>query len=714
MASTDKTTKYSHPVLLASDRHRQYLAMYDPSQAALQVRQYRQTYAAAIKQSERLEKQLEQQMKGGKRITQAQLFRLEQYQRLEQQLRVAGNKYARYSYVDAKAEWERGLEDGGRHALDLVKSYFPDDEDAQEAIGIGWNMVNTDLLEVAAGMFAEGEALQEKIEQFYSVQVADQALGRIATGLALGQNPNVVGRELQKTLGWGLQQSLTLARTAHLYAYREAQRANFVANNDVVGGWIWKSAADKRTCISCWAMHGTHHLNDEVLNDHHNGRCMMIPILAGPLGLNNPVVEPGETIFNRLSYEDQKDIMGAARHQLWITRKVKFSDMVGSHENEVWGPMRVPTPVYKLLGKDRPIPPGTLKQQLHNVAMGKQSVKPTQGGDQTLDYSTAHGASVREKLLKNKKVLKANADYEAASQRKDQAAAVYREKSDALWKSYDESKAVREKYSYESPQYQAILKRQEALRKEMFAASDEVDVAASLMKKAERKRQREGWKLIPTYDKKDQMGLEITYATSMNASYKNPNPTKATVKRMESARDWLRSRLKVRFDDDHQVANVRIEKNTTGRAFSYGGHQGAISVAKGEDMDVIVHEFTHNMEGTRGLEYARKRQRFYNNRTANYEIESFYDLEGYGPRDEWCIKDKFYSSYAGRLYTDPKNPSRLTEPIRAYANEGYPEVAKSNEVITMGVQALYNDPLKFAQSDAEYFDFIVSWMGGEL
>jgi len=100
-------------------------------------------------------------------------------------------------------------------------------------------------------------------------------------------------------------------------------------------------------------MHGTVHSFDETLDDHHNGRCAMIPIvpLAESIGIKPPEIEPGETVFGRLSDEEQRARMGPGKWEAWKAGKFQFSDLSQSYEDKVYGTMRGEPSLKALLGE---------------------------------------------------------------------------------------------------------------------------------------------------------------------------------------------------------------------------------------------------------------------------------------------------------------------------------------------------------------------------
>ena len=62
-------------------------------------------------------------------------------------------------------------------------------------------------------------------------------------------------------------------------------------------------------------------------------------------------------------------------------------------------------------------------------------------------------------------------------------------------------------------------------------------------------------------------------------------------------------------------------------------------------------------------------------------------------RDEIARRDKFFDPYCGKEYR--KNGQRT-----------------ATEVLTMGVERLLDDPAEFAKQDRDYFNFVVTTLGG--
>lgn len=98
----------------------------------------------------------------------------------------------------------------------------------------------------------------------------------------------------------------------------------------------------------------------------------------------------------------------------------------------------------------------------------------------------------------------------------------------------------------------------------------------------------------------------------------------------------------------------------------------------------IVHEIGHCIEFSDKM-YKRAANVFLDRRTAGEEAQQLRKLtkKNFDP-SEIAKPDKFRTPYIGKIYGD-----------------------KYTEVISMGIQYLYEDPLKFAEEDPDMFDFIV-------
>lgn len=182
----------------------------------------------------------------------------------------------------------------------------------------------------------------------YGEQEAARIASLIVSGVRLGENPRIIARWIVwGGMGVALTDAMRIVRTVQLYSYREATRANYIANSNVVRGWVWMSALiPGRTCMSCVAMHGTEHELSETLNDHHNGLCAMLPLVD-----KNPITQLGEAWFVSQSPAVQRQMMGPGKYEAWQSGKFAFSALTTIHSDEVYGDMRVEQTLQGLIGQ---------------------------------------------------------------------------------------------------------------------------------------------------------------------------------------------------------------------------------------------------------------------------------------------------------------------------------------------------------------------------
>lgn len=212
-----------------------------------------------------------------------------------------------------------------------------------------WNKLPAAAVENLMGFLSEGSPLAEMLKAGLGETLAAEAEAALVEGLALGYNPRKVANILRDRLGQGLSWSLRTSRTVNLYAYREANRASYVANSRIVKGWIWRAnvGGNPPPCPSCLAMDGTEHGLDERLNDHDNGRCWMEPITPSYKEMGFDVAEPkrpqrqsGREWFEAQPAGAQKKILGEARWRAWSDGEFDFSQLTTTHDHPIWGEVR--------------------------------------------------------------------------------------------------------------------------------------------------------------------------------------------------------------------------------------------------------------------------------------------------------------------------------------------------------------------------------------
>lgn len=196
-----------------------------------------------------------------------------------------------------------------------------------------------------------------------SAQAEAAMRGALIRGIAVGDNPRRAGLDMFNRIhghfDGGLTRSLLISRTEMLDAHRSSSLLHDKANTDILGGWEWLSALDRRTCPACWAKHGTTHRVDEPgPNGHQQCRCTRVPVTKswadlGFKGIDEPasLMPDAQDVFATLSREDQLAVMGRRRLELLDSGDIDWSDLAVKRTTKGWRDSFVPTPVGDLLAK---------------------------------------------------------------------------------------------------------------------------------------------------------------------------------------------------------------------------------------------------------------------------------------------------------------------------------------------------------------------------
>ncbi len=205
--------------------------------------------------------------------------------------------------------------------------------------------------------YVDSAAFQQRLRRYgstYAGEVSDTILSMAAQG----KDPRKIARAVRDLMrGQPLNDAQRMVRTVQLWGARRGQQSIFQKNADVVLGWLWSSARDKRTCFGCLAKHGSKHPITEVLNDHHLGRCAMVPLtpswadLGFEDGTDLTVVETGEAWFGTLPETEQRGMMGPARWTAWKDGAFTFDQLAQPYQNDVYGEMIGEASLVELVGE---------------------------------------------------------------------------------------------------------------------------------------------------------------------------------------------------------------------------------------------------------------------------------------------------------------------------------------------------------------------------
>ena len=154
-----------------------------------------------------------------------------------------------------------------------------------------------------------------------------------------------------------------------------------------------------------------------------------------------------------------------------------------------------------------------------------------------------------------------------------------------------------------------------------------------------------------------------------------------------------------------------------GRAFY---RNGKITLLDTDNASSMIHEFGHHLEDSnpnireRCIEFLRHRADASTGWAAKArELRTILPGGGYR-RGERAISDKFEDPYCGKVYLphSQKQPFPLEKKTPYGIRKGFD--VESTELLSMGLQKLYDDPVKFFEFEPEYYNFIVSLLSGAI
>lgn len=276
-------------------------------------------------------------------LSAAEVRNLNRYKSLIDDMSAELTKFGNYTETELSAQANAAIERAQKDARALVSATVNGDA----AIMAAFNRLPSNTIKQLLGFLQSDGPLFERLSKL-GPETAKRVAQMILENVALGKNPKAYAGAIRDALGIGLSDALRMTRTVQMYAYREAARANYAANSDIIDGWIWYAELDESTCLSCIAQHGTVHDLSETLNDHHNGRCAALPHIAA---FGNPVTEGGQAWFDALSEAEKKAMMGEAKYKAYQDGKFTFEQLSTAKEDAVYGQMRTEASLKELIGE---------------------------------------------------------------------------------------------------------------------------------------------------------------------------------------------------------------------------------------------------------------------------------------------------------------------------------------------------------------------------
>jgi hypothetical protein len=291
----------------------------------------------------------------GPNATWGQVERLSLYRALLRQIQDEIGKFSNIAENELNDGANAAIAAALRDAQRLVQAALPSLNAAE--IRAVWSTLNPDAVLTMLGFLGADSPLYINLSRL-GPDVAALVAEKLREGIILGYNPRKVAQLIVDATGQGLTWALRTARTANLYAYRLSTQAVYQANAGIVTGWVWwAELGSPRTCMSCVNMHGSVHSVDEVLNDHHQGRCAMLPTTRSYAELGFPgipekpqVYQTGAEWFAAQSAAMQQQLMGRSMWDAWKAGEFSFSDLSVPYQDDVYGEMLREASLKGLLG----------------------------------------------------------------------------------------------------------------------------------------------------------------------------------------------------------------------------------------------------------------------------------------------------------------------------------------------------------------------------
>ena len=177
------------------------------------------------------------------------------------------------------------------------------------------------------------------------------------------------------------------------------------------------------------------------------------------------------------------------------------------------------------------------------------------------------------------------------------------------------------------------------------------------------------------------------------SSYKDTSKVENTINK---AIPIFNKMISKELTDDISIANepTFVLSSDVGRAY-FTSQRNSININEDAPVSTLIHELGHYLEHNNPKVH-KLCVDFLKKRTAGETKKPLNDLlntKGYG-HEEVAKKDKFFNAYCGKIYE----------------NNNYPSIIDATEILSMGLETMADDPVSFAISDPEYFEFVYNIM----
>lgn len=319
---------------------------------------YGRVYADVLDSFEALNAAVRERLEAGDIVRDRDLIRMRRYQRLVRQVEELTGNYAAFAserITQAQAEAVRAaIRDAGELIRIAAETGLLQDVQLPPGVSLAdilptFSRVPEESLQFLVGTLGDGTPLREYFLAGTAnvpplpQSVVDQIRRNLAHGLTIGWNPVTTARLFREAMGVGLNRSLRIARTETLRSYREASRANYVANG--INEYEWLATLDVRTCLACIALDGQRFSTEQPMQNHVNCRCTMVPVLPFDIPRIRRAKYPerafftgtGEQWFESLTDAQKLALMGPGKFEIYRQGRATLQDFVDEQHTETFG-----------------------------------------------------------------------------------------------------------------------------------------------------------------------------------------------------------------------------------------------------------------------------------------------------------------------------------------------------------------------------------------
>jgi SPP1 gp7 family putative phage head morphogenesis protein len=222
-----------------------------------------------------------------------------------------------------------------------------------DALGLNIFKLPNATIQNLVGFTGDGAPLKELLDGL-GPQAGEIVGDALKVGVAQGWTPSRIAAHARRQLRGVAandetprlaRRLATIARTETQRAFAESTRQTYLQNDVTHYRWL-SSRQPGRTCAACWALDGKLFESEKPMPKHVNCRCVMVPEL-------NPgsVVSSGETRFQKLTEEQQKQVLGDAKWAAYASGDVPtLEDFIATDSSPKWGESRREASLKELLG----------------------------------------------------------------------------------------------------------------------------------------------------------------------------------------------------------------------------------------------------------------------------------------------------------------------------------------------------------------------------